>query len=386
MGMIQNYTSRTLAYVLGVDSNNNVGKEVVRRKPLTAETTYYVRDTGNDNNDGSSGFPFLTVQKAIDVINSIDHDIFSVIIDLGGTAWTGGPYVIGNTVHSNSSIIGVIGAGSSLTSISLWARYTSTVYISGLAIDANLGDGFAGIQAGEHAEIISGPDVLFKTNLPGATDIYCYDEGAFSADDNFSISGNKATFFDGDFTGRFHHLHNANVVTCVGTPVFSGAFLNLRDHMQVDWGAATSSGAATGPKYLVTGSKAGITGTIANIPGSTAGTHAVDAVDVLSTSKEIDSVGVPNTQTGATYTVLAADRSIIANRAGTVTLTLLDAASYPGRQLLVKTIQAQTVVSATSNVVPLAGGSAGTAILVATVGKWAILQSDGTNWVIMASN
>lgn len=78
--------------------------------------------------------------------------------------------------------------------------------------------------------------------------------------------------------------------------------------------------------------------------------------------------------------------SVIANKAGTLTLTLPSAASYPGRLLRVKTITANTVVSASSNVVPLVGGAAGTAILAATAGKWADLQSDGTNWIIMAGN
>lgn len=93
---------------------------------------------------------------------------------------------------------------------------------------------------------------------------------------------------------------------------------------------------------------------------------------------------VPNTRTTATYTVLATDSSIIANFAGTVTLTLPAPASYPGKTLRVKTVQAQTVVSASANVVPIAGGSAATAILPATAGAWAILQSDGTNWITMA--
>ncbi|NBW18764.1 MAG: hypothetical protein EBR82_63400, partial [Caulobacteraceae bacterium] len=38
---------------------------------------------------------------------------------------------------------------------------------------------------------------------------------------------------------------------------------------------------------------------------------------------------------------------------------------------MVKTIQAQTVISNASNVVPLNGGAAGTAILTNTIGKWA---------------
>lgn len=94
----------------------------------------------------------------------------------------------------------------------------------------------------------------------------------------------------------------------------------------------------------------------------------------------------PHTVTEATYSVAATDTSIIANKAGTVTLTLPSASAYPGRSLNVRTIQAQTVVSDASNVVPLAGGSAGTAILAATAGKWAKLQSDGSNWQIMEAN
>lgn len=96
----------------------------------------------------------------------------------------------------------------------------------------------------------------------------------------------------------------------------------------------------------------------------------------------------PNTQTGSTYTVSTTDSSLIANAIGTMTLTLPAGASFPGRWLTVKTIAAQTVVSASSNVVPLAGGSAGTAILSNTAGKWADLQCcDGSNnWIIMKSN
>lgn len=55
-----------------------------------------------------------------------------------------------------------------------------------------------------------------------------------------------------------------------------------------------------------------------------------------------------------------------------------------GRWLFIKTIAAQTVSSGSSDVVPITGGAAGTAILPATAGAWAMLQSDGTNWVIMA--
>jgi hypothetical protein len=84
------------------------------------------------------------------------------------------------------------------------------------------------------------------------------------------------------------------------------------------------------------------------------------------------------------YTVAADVTFIINNRAASNTLTLPAAATSTGRILWVSTIQAQTVVSASSNVVPRAGGSAGTAILPNTDGAWAMLVCDGTNWIIMA--
>ena len=74
---------------------------------------------------------------------------------------------------------------------------------------------------------------------------------------------------------------------------------------------------------------------------------------------------------------------VIINYAGTCTLTLPTASLYLGMVLTIKTITANTVVSASSNVVPLIDGAAGTAILPATIGKWARLVSNGTNWQIM---
>jgi hypothetical protein len=84
------------------------------------------------------------------------------------------------------------------------------------------------------------------------------------------------------------------------------------------------------------------------------------------------------------YTVAADATFIINNRAASNTLTLPTPADNTGRVLFVSTIQAQTVVSASLNVVPREGGLAGTAILPATAGAWAMLVCDGTNWIEMA--
>jgi hypothetical protein len=91
--------------------------------------------------------------------------------------------------------------------------------------------------------------------------------------------------------------------------------------------------------------------------------------------------------TSNAYTVGVTDSAIIINNGvTTVTVTLPAASSYPGRWLHIKNISNCSVNSASSNVVPLATNSAGSAILTNTAGKFAQLQSNGTNWVVMAAN
>jgi hypothetical protein len=108
----------------------------------------------------------------------------------------------------------------------------------------------------------------------------------------------------------------------------------------------------------------------------------------------IDRVGFMSMQSGSigraspvtktvSFTVATTENWLICNGAGTITVTLPAASSFPGREIMIKTIAAQAVNSASSNVMPLAGGAAGTTILSATAGKWATLVSDGSNWIIM---
>ena len=90
--------------------------------------------------------------------------------------------------------------------------------------------------------------------------------------------------------------------------------------------------------------------------------------------------------TATAYTVLITDATLLLAPTGACVLTLLNAAANAGRYLRLKLTTAFAVVSAGSNIVPLAGGAATNAILPATAGKFALLQSDGTNWQIMEAN
>jgi len=88
----------------------------------------------------------------------------------------------------------------------------------------------------------------------------------------------------------------------------------------------------------------------------------------------------------ANFTLADSEGWVINNKSGsTCTVTLPAASAWGGRKVGFKNLQAQTLVSASSDVAPIGSATPGTAILPASVGAWATLVSDGTNWVVMAS-
>ena len=113
------------------------------------------------------------------------------------------------------------------------------------------------------------------------------------------------------------------------------------------------------------------------------GLQAQPILDIGAVSATIAALSsVPVTVT-ADFTVGTSNWYINNKSGSTCTVTLPTASTWPGRYLTFKNMQAQTLVSASSNVVPIDSTSAGTAILLAVVGNWATMVSDGTNWVIM---
>jgi hypothetical protein len=119
-----------------------------------------------------------------------------------------------------------------------------------------------------------------------------------------------------------------------------------------------------------------------NVPTASATNRGALSSTDWSTFNNKQSVSAPVTYT-ANFSVAATDLWIINNKSGSsCTATLPAAASYAGRVLHFQNYQAQTLVSASSNVVPLAGGAAATSILLASAGDSATLVSDGANWLM----
>ena len=182
-----------------------------------------------------------------------------------------------------------------------------------------------------------------------------------------SVANTGVLSFAGGTTGLTPAAATAGAVTLAGTLGIANGGTN--------GSAAPTAGAVaygTGTAYAFT--LAGTAGQILTSAGAGSPTWATPVVNTVS---------APVTKT-ADFTVAVGEAWLINNKSGsTCTVTLPAAASWIGRQLIFKNMQAQTLVSASSNVVPLDSTSAGTTILLDVVGNWATMVSDGTNWVIM---
>ena len=107
-----------------------------------------------------------------------------------------------------------------------------------------------------------------------------------------------------------------------------------------------------------------------------------NAVDAAASATLLNSIVTNNL---GTYTILTTDYTIIQISTASV-YTLPLASSYTGRRLSIVTQFSGSITASSAVVVPRVGGVASTAILPATAGSWATLQSNGTSWVIIASS
>jgi hypothetical protein len=136
--------------------------------------------------------------------------------------------------------------------------------------------------------------------------------------------------------------------------------------------------------FATSPSQDGLLAQIAELQKQVDALQSQPQVDVSAITAAISGLSTIPVVKTTDFTVGLGEVWIINNKSGsTCTVTLPTASSYSGRVLTFQNYQAQFLVSASSNVVPLGGGAAGTAILENVAGNWATLVSNGTNWVMM---
>lgn len=355
-----------------------------QREKLTANLSLYVRTDGTDSTSlthgrvNSAAGAFLTLQAAWNyVADKLDLNGFDVTINVAAGTYAGGvtasrPFVgrgnvtfTGDVATPSNVTVGVfiLSGGVQLRAGGLnfsKGAQTACLRISDCAkFSASALNRFSSTSGGHHVLVErNGIYELGANNeevqgTVGGSHYYAIENGVID------ITGGG----DGTMSGTF---------TC-------GSYVSALLGGQVYALGNTYSGTVTGARYIVSPGGTILTngGGTSYFPGSTPGTARGGYYDNWS------GLTVPVTKT-ADFTLAESEDYIINNKAGSACVATLPAASaYFGRSVVMKTIVAFAINSASANVVPLAGGAAGTAIVSGTAGRWVRLVSDGTNWVIM---
>jgi hypothetical protein len=189
-----------------------------------------------------------------------------------------------------------------------------------------------------------------------------------SATGNVTIANTGVLSISGGSTGLTPNTATTGAVVLAGT-------------LDVDNGGTGQTSYTDG--QLLIGNTTGNTLTKATLTAGSgvAITNGSGAITIATNGTFITTAPVTKT---ADFSVGATDTWTINNKSGsTCTVTLPSPSTNTGRVLYFQNYQTQFLVSASSNVVPRAGGAAGTAILADMAGDTTTLVSDGTNWVAM---
>lgn len=257
----------------------------VYREALNANRTYYVRTNGSDSNDGlanTSGGAFLTIQKAIDVVASLDLRTFSVAINVAdGTYATTGDTVslksyvgsgvvtiVGNTVTPANVLISTT-SGSCVTG----AGVTGTYAISGMK--------FVALTAGYNCVVVTQGTrlALASVNFGAANfQVAATTNAIVVFNSAYTISGAANIHWYATLGG---FIQAAGItVTISGTPAYAQAFAWCQSHGRVSVNADTFSGSATGVRYYADTLALIDTqgGGASYLPGNSAGSTATGAI------------------------------------------------------------------------------------------------------------
>jgi hypothetical protein len=242
---------------------------------VTGDITYYVRTDGSDSNTGladTAGGAFLTIQKAVDVVQALDfgfHPTAQVTIQLAngtydaqaplrlgplrafeGTIVGGTPrvlsveirgdpttpsnVVITNTADAfNQRTIGVSGAGWRLNGVQINAR-------------GSFGSGIEMVRGGD----MTMGSCAYNHEGTNGTHIVCQSGSQlkWQTDATLAIAGGGRRFLLA--LGAF--VDNPGGATTIsGTPTFSTAFVHVAFGSVVIWAPDSISGDITGKPYLV---------------------------------------------------------------------------------------------------------------------------------------
>lgn len=260
------------------------------RDMLTAARTYYVRPDGSNANNGladNAGGAFLTIQKAIDVVASLDLSIYQVTVIVrpgGGGNLHGGnllknyvgalaPIIVGDETTPGNVVVDGNGSSAFISdNVRPW-------HIRGMRIRAtSAGSGFDASSGG----IIYFQKIDFQTFNQGYAHMRASGAAIIAATGNYTISGD-AGFHLLAVNNGYMANYLAGTVPLTGTLNFSQGFAYAKQGGVLYTSGMTFNPAGatvTGPRYAATSNGVIATGGGgANyFPGSIAGSISAGGI------------------------------------------------------------------------------------------------------------
>lgn len=249
------------------------------RPTLTENRTYFVRTDGSDSNDGLTnavGGAFLTIQKAINVVATLDIGTYNVTISVADGTYSGGSSVVGAWLGSGTVTL----TGNSANPQNCIISTTSANCIS-LNSGARLNIGgftFQTATSGSAISVANGAIVTLNAKCRfGACATYhlaVASGGRININADYEITGGALYHWNATTMGGLSCL--LRTVTLTGTPAFSISFAYAGRLGGIDCHLNTFSGAATGTRYVVEGNGVVFTNAAgaSYLPGSAAGSSA----------------------------------------------------------------------------------------------------------------
>jgi Protein of unknown function (DUF2793) len=251
------------------------------RELLSANRTYYVRTDGSDANSGlgdNAGGAFLTIQKAVDTVATLDINGWTVTIQVRDGTYTGAVTLKNAVGFAAAGSLIIRGNNATPSNVFVNVTANSAFTADGLNVAWDVYDlKLATTTSGHALFAIRGGYIRFNNLEFGAcagAHILAGDDSKITALGNYKISGGATQHIRG--SGGAVARCQLVTITLTGTPAFSGAFAQADFNGSVAGNASTFSGSATGPRYSAL--KNGVVDTngggAAYFPGDTAGTTA----------------------------------------------------------------------------------------------------------------
>lgn len=224
------------------------------RRLLTADTTLYVATTGSDSNPGTSGSPYLTIQKAVNVaLYEIDPGPYQIIISIANGTYAGAVRISGNVVGTGP-LVGNLNIAP-LTLLGNTTTPTNVVLSGGVTITRGAMVNFSGLNP-TTTTIVADSSYLGITGnctFSGtAAHLQIQRRSTLFVSADYTISGSSSVPAHITMSQQCAAGYaGVRVITLSGTNVWSQAFMILRRDCTMVMNAISFPGTATGQRYLV---------------------------------------------------------------------------------------------------------------------------------------